>query len=73
MREDWDDGQFLAALREAMGARLAVPSWFTDMAAAAYAWHDIDAQLDPSWITLDPSWRARGLTFRARWPAVWRH
>lgn len=45
MREDWDDEQLLAALRESMRARLAVPPWFTQTARDAYTWLDIDAQL----------------------------
>jgi hypothetical protein len=45
MRDDWDDDQLLAALRESMRARLAVPPWFTQSARNAFAWHDIDAEL----------------------------
>ena len=45
MREGWDDEQLLAALREAMKARQAVPSWFVEMATNAYAWHNVDAEL----------------------------
>jgi hypothetical protein len=45
VREGWDDEQLLAALREAMKARQAVPPWFVDMATNAYAWHNIDAEL----------------------------
>jgi hypothetical protein len=45
VREGWDDEQLLAALREAMKARQAVPPWFVDMAKNAYAWHNIDAEL----------------------------
>lgn len=45
MRDDWDDDQLLAALRESVQARLAVPAWFTQTARNAYAWHDIDAEL----------------------------
>ena len=45
MRNDWDDEQLMAALRESVQARLAVPPWFTQTARNAYAWHDIDAQL----------------------------
>jgi hypothetical protein len=40
-----DDEQLLAALREAIKARQAVPSWFVNMARNAYAWHNIDAEL----------------------------
>lgn len=45
MPDDWDDELLLAALRESVQARLAVPPWFTQTARNAYAWHDIDAQL----------------------------
>jgi hypothetical protein len=41
----WDDEQLLEALREAMQARQAVPSWFVAMGKNAYAWHNIDAEL----------------------------
>jgi hypothetical protein len=45
VREDWDDQGLLAALRESVRARLAVPPWFTQTARNAYTWHDIDAEL----------------------------
>ena len=45
MHEGWDDEQLLAALREAIKARQAVPAWFVDTAKSAYAWHNIDAEL----------------------------
>ena len=45
MRNGWDDEQLLEALREAMRAREAVPSWFVEMGKNAYAWHNIDAEL----------------------------
>ena len=45
MRNGWDDEQLLGALREAMQARQAVPSWFIAMGKNAYAWHNIDAEL----------------------------
>ena len=45
MRDGWDDEQLLGALREAMRARQAVPSWFVEMGKNAYAWHNIDAEL----------------------------
>jgi len=41
----WDDEQLLEALREAMRARQAVPSWFVATGKNAYAWHNIDAEL----------------------------
>lgn len=43
--EDWDDDQLMAALREATQARQAVPAAFVETAKAAYAWHNIDAEL----------------------------
>ena len=43
--EDWDDDQLMAALREATQARQAVPAAFVETARAAYAWHNIDAEL----------------------------
>ena len=43
--ESWDDEELLAALREAIRARQAVPSWFVETATNAYAWHNIDAEL----------------------------
>jgi hypothetical protein len=43
--DGWDDEQLLTALGEAMKARHAVPSWFTETGKNAYAWHNIDAEL----------------------------
>ena len=43
--ESWDDEQLLAALREAMRARQAVPDEFVETGKSAYAWHNIDAEL----------------------------
>jgi len=40
-----DDERLLGELREAIRARRAVPSWFVETGKAAYAWHDIDAEL----------------------------
>jgi hypothetical protein len=40
-----DDDKLLAALREAMRRRDAVPTWFVEVGKNAYAWHDIDAEL----------------------------
>jgi hypothetical protein len=45
VHDSWDDEQLLAALREAVRARQAVPAWFVDTAKSAYAWHNIDAEL----------------------------
>ena len=39
------DEELLAALREAVRAREAVPSRFVEMGKNAYAWHNIDAEL----------------------------
>jgi hypothetical protein len=43
--ESWDDEQLLAALRESMRARQAVPAEFVEIGKSAYAWHHIDAEL----------------------------
>jgi hypothetical protein len=40
-----DDDTLLAALRQAMRAREAVPTWFVETGKNAYAWHNIDAEL----------------------------
>jgi hypothetical protein len=45
VRDDWDDEQLMAALREAMRARQAVPDWFVETGKSAYAWHNVDAEL----------------------------
>ena len=45
MLDGWDDEQLLAALREAMRAREAVPAGFVETGKSAYAWHNIDAEL----------------------------
>ena len=45
MRDDADDERLLRELREAQRARRAVPSWFVETGQAAYAWHNIDAEL----------------------------
>ena len=45
MLESWDDEQLLAALRESMRARQAVPDEFVEMGKSAYTWHSIDAEL----------------------------
>ena len=39
VHEGWDHEELLAALREAIQARQAVPSWFVEAATNAYAWH----------------------------------
>ena len=45
MRNDWDDDRLLGALRQALRAREAVPSWFIETGKNAFAWHNIDAEL----------------------------
>jgi hypothetical protein len=40
-----EDDKLLAALRGAMTAREAVPTWFVETGKNAYAWHNIDAEL----------------------------
>jgi hypothetical protein len=64
VRDDRDDEQLLAALREAVRARQAVPPWFTQTARNSYAWHDIDAQL--ARLTYDSS-HDRELEATLRW------
>ncbi len=45
MGTGWDDEELLAALRQALLARQAVPSGFVEAAQNAFAWHNIDAEL----------------------------
>jgi hypothetical protein len=45
VRNDWDDDRLLGALRQALRAREAVPSWFIETGRNAFAWHNIDAEL----------------------------
>jgi hypothetical protein len=45
VRNDWDDDRLLGALRQALKAREAVPSWFIETGKNAFAWHNIDAEL----------------------------
>lgn len=45
MADGLDDDQLLAALKEALSARHAVPHEFTETARNAFAWHNIDAEL----------------------------
>ena len=40
-----DDDTLMDALREALRAREAVPTWFVETGKSAYAWHNIDAEL----------------------------
>ena len=48
MPDSWDDEELLAALREALDARQAVPPGFVETGKNAYAWHNIDAELASS-------------------------
>jgi hypothetical protein len=67
----WDDDALLAALREALRAREAVPPEFVEAARSAFAWHNIDAEL--AQLTYDssrdaeyePSLRAEAASIRA--------
>ena len=45
MPDGWDDERLLAELGEALRARWAVPAEFIQAGKAAYAWHNIDAEL----------------------------
>jgi hypothetical protein len=45
VRNDWDDDRLLGALRQALRAREAVPSWFIETGRNAFAWHNIEAEL----------------------------
>jgi hypothetical protein len=67
----WDDDDLVAALREAVRARQAVPAEFVAAGKSAFAWHNIDAELaqltyDSSLDTLyEPSMRAEAASIRA--------
>jgi hypothetical protein len=41
----WDDDDLFTAVRDALGARQAVPAEFVEAAKNAFTWHDIDAEL----------------------------
>ncbi len=56
MADGLDDDQLLAALKDALSARHAVPHEFVEAAKNAYAWHNIDTEL--AQLTYDS---ARGL------------
>lgn len=45
MGTGWDDEELLAALRQALLARQAVPPAFVEAAQNAFAWRNIDAEL----------------------------
>jgi hypothetical protein len=69
VRDGWDDEQLLAALRESIRARQAVPSWFIEMGKNAYAWHDIDAEL--AQLTYDSSTdKRRSLAVRSETASI---
>jgi hypothetical protein len=67
----WNDDELLAALREAVRARQAVPPEFVQAGKSAFAWHNIDAELaqltyDSSRDTLyEPALRAETAFIRA--------
>ena len=67
----WGDDDLLAALREAVRARQAVPAEFVEAGKSAFAWHNIDAELaqltyDSSRDTrYEPSLRAETASVRA--------
>ena len=45
MTANWDDEELLAALRQALDSRTAVPAEFVEAGKRAFAWHNIDAEL----------------------------
>ena len=61
--DGWDDEELLAALRQALNARWAVPPEFVEAGKNAFAWHNIDAEL--AQLTYD-STRASQLEARTR-------
>jgi len=67
----WDDDELVAALREAVRSREAVPPEFVEAGKSAFAWHNIDAELaqltyDSSRDMLyEPSLRAEAASIRA--------
>jgi hypothetical protein len=67
----WDDDELLAAVREAVRARQAVPPEFVEAGKSAFAWHNIDAELaqltyDSSLDTqYEPSMRTETASIRA--------
>ena len=71
MHGGWDDEELLAALRDAVRARQAVPAEFVNTGKSAFAWHNIDAEL--AQLTYDsirdadyePSMRAEAASIRA--------
>ena len=71
MPDIWDDEQLLAALKESLRVRQAVPPEFIELGRNAYAWRDIDAEL--ARLTYDsihasssaPSMRSESASIRA--------
>ena len=74
MSDGWDDDELLAALRDALRARRAVPPEFIEAGKNAFAWHNIDADLaqltydstegsGPVTVTRTDSASIRALTF----------
>jgi hypothetical protein len=69
--EGWDDEALLAALKQALRARRAVPPEFVQAGQNAFAWHNIDAEL--AQLTYDstrefdraPSTRSEAASIRA--------
>jgi hypothetical protein len=50
----WDDDELLAALRQALHSRRAVPPEFVEAGKNAFAWHNVDAEL--AQLTYDSSY-----------------
>jgi len=73
MPEVFDDEELLAALREALAEREAVPAEFVEAAKNAFAWHNIDIEAELAELTydssrdaeLEPSTRAETASIRA--------
>src|SRR5215472_12027599 len=57
--DSWGDEELLAALRQALAARRAVPPEFVQAGQDAFAWHDIDAEL--AQLTYDSTRRTEDL------------
>ena len=55
MPEVFDDEELLAALREALAEREAVPPEFVEAAKNAFAWHNIDIDAELAELTYDSS------------------
>jgi len=55
MPEVFDDEELLAALREALAEREAVPPEFIEAAKNAFAWHNVDIDAELAELTYDSS------------------